>query len=102
MDNKKQVDLSKYEINGDRWVAIHPIEYPPKEKIKTGKETRIRTFVKTLIWRTIASINAAIGIYWLTGDLNKSIKLGIGIQISGLILYYIYERYWNDISWGRE
>ena len=71
-------------------------------KAKALKETHKRTLVKTLAWRVVAGINAAAGIYYLTGDLVQSINVGVLIQVTGFFIYYAYERYWNSVSWGIE
>jgi uncharacterized membrane protein len=55
-------------------------------------ETQLRTTVKTIIWRLICILVLA---YW-TG-LGGSIL----INIFFMTLYYIHERIWLRISWGR-
>jgi uncharacterized membrane protein len=64
-------------------------------------ETKKRSFLKSIIWRIIATINGILGALLFTHNLNQSIKIGIFANITGFILYYFHERFWNKIQWGR-
>lgn len=63
------------------------------------KETKKRTLVKTIIWRIIATLNSfAI----LTINLKDNLKSAILMNITGFIIYYFFERIFNNIKWGKE
>jgi uncharacterized membrane protein len=58
--------------------------------------------VKTVAWRVIASSLGLIYFYAVTRDVTKTFEaVGITTVIS-MIAYYLHERAWNAISWGRE
>ncbi len=63
--------------------------------------TKTRSFFKTLTWRAIATLVTVILVYAFTGKL--SISLGVGaLEISSkIVLYYLHERAWNRIKFGR-
>ena len=64
------------------------------------KETHLRTLIKSIIWRIIATLTTILFAYIFTKDINKSWKLGIIDSIFKFILYYIYERLFIRIKWG--
>ncbi|RLF22294.1 MAG: hypothetical protein DRN15_09510 [Thermoprotei archaeon] len=64
-------------------------------------ESHKRTLVKTLCWR-ISGILLSILLTWImTGSLMLGAQLGIAYNIIRAIQYYITERAWNRIQWGR-
>jgi adenylylsulfate kinase len=57
--------------------------------------------MKAITWRFIATFIGMAIIFWLTGDLKLSgIVGGLDIVLK-LIAYYVHERIWARISWGR-
>jgi uncharacterized membrane protein len=65
-------------------------------------EKKIRSIVKSIVWRILATVNGFIVAYLFLSNINQSLKISIIANISGLILYYIHERIWNKIDWQRE
>ena len=65
------------------------------------KDTRIRSIIKALSWRIIATIVIAlfVGIYTHKWDIAATI--GGSTFVINLILYYFHERIWEHITWGR-
>jgi uncharacterized membrane protein len=60
---------------------------------------RTRSLVKTLTWRTVATIDTFIITWWITGKLNWAISIA-GIEvITKMFLYYGHERVWTNIRW---
>lgn len=63
------------------------------------RETNTRSWTKSILWRLIATANSfTILILALT---NKPLANAIYMNITGLFVYYVYERIWNNISWGK-
>jgi hypothetical protein len=61
-------------------------------------ETKKRTIVKSATWRLIATANSfAI----LSVGLNHNLYSAILMNITGFIIYYIFERIFNKIQWGK-
>lgn len=65
------------------------------------RETRKRSMVKAVIYRIICLLFSVIVPYLLTGDLGFSISFGVMYSTILIIVYYLYERVWNLIGWGR-
>ena len=65
-------------------------------------ETNKRSLVKTITWRLTGSGATFLIAYVMTGNLAIAGVIGITQMISNTVLYYIHERMWNKIKWGRE
>ena len=72
-------------------------------------ELRRRTIVKSLLWRLIGIVWTWVGAYFillLTPQRFRSASLmATAIVIyhhsTRMIMYYLYERIWSNICWGR-
>lgn len=67
-----------------------------------NSETVKRTTVKTISWRLTGSGATFLISYAMTGNLIASGSIAIVQMISNTILYFIHERIWNKIHWGRK
>ncbi len=65
-------------------------------------ESSIRSIVKTITWRITGSLATFLISYWITGNLTMSSTIAIIQVTANTILYYLHERVWNKISWGRK
>jgi uncharacterized membrane protein len=65
-------------------------------------DTPIRSVVKTVSWRLTGSGATFLIAFILTGNFAIAGVIGITQMISNSILYYIHERLWNNIKWGRK
>ena len=63
-------------------------------------ENPVRSLLKTICWRIIASFTTVLLIFIFTGDHILSLGIGFLEMITKLIAYYIHERVWNKIGWG--
>jgi uncharacterized membrane protein len=64
-------------------------------------ETKTRTAVKAVVWRIIATLITWGTAYYYTRKLSESIELTIVAALIGIAAYYVYERVWNRIQWGK-
>ena len=64
-------------------------------------ESSRRSLVKTITWRLSGSA-ATFTIAWLiSGDLSVAGPIAVVQQVFNTALYYVHERIWNEIHWGR-
>lgn len=61
-----------------------------------------RSIVKSLTWRVFSFFLTVIIIYAYTKNIKQAVGVGAGIDIIKMILYYIHERIWNKVKFGRE
>ncbi len=63
-------------------------------------DTIVRSTVKAITWRLLATVTLGIIVYIFTENLSFALGIG-GIDIiAKLLLYIIHERAWNKFSWG--
>lgn len=57
--------------------------------------------MKTLSWRVVATLTTFGLVYAFTGELTVAASVG-GIEVfAKLLLYYLHERGWNAVGWGK-
>jgi len=64
-------------------------------------ETHSRSLAKALSYRILGSITTAAMFYALSGQLMLSLGAGALDIVLKLGLYFLHERIWNHISFGR-
>ncbi|MBI36130.1 MAG: hypothetical protein CL568_00925 [Alphaproteobacteria bacterium] len=64
-------------------------------------ETKKRSLLKTITWRSFVFLYWAVFGYIATGSVTNAGIFGLGSIIPSFF-YYVHERFWNKISWGRE
>tara|TARA_R100001594_G_C3857729_1_gene220106 strand:+ start:270 stop:458 length:189 start_codon:yes stop_codon:yes gene_type:complete len=60
------------------------------------KDSKRRSFSKTVSWRTVAVINSYVVL--AMAFTNSPLWNAIVMNIFGAILYYVHERVWNKIE----
>lgn len=64
-------------------------------------QTHRRSIVKAASYRVFATTTVFAIAYLFTGSLAPAAKIGLTAAIAKTTLYYLWERVWNRISWGR-
>ena len=65
-------------------------------------ETKTRTLVKTVVWRIIATLLTWAVVYIFTGSITGSLEITLVAAAVSMLAYYVHERVWNVIKWGKE
>ena len=60
-----------------------------------------RSFTKGVIWEFISFIIAIIIAYLIYGDLPNSIRFALFLTVIKIPFYFIHERIWKTIKWGK-
>jgi uncharacterized membrane protein len=64
-------------------------------------ETKRRSIIKAITWRTLGTIDTIVIAYVLTGEIKTALSIG-GIEVfTKMMLYFFHERVWNTIKWGK-
>ncbi len=66
-----------------------------------AKDARARSVVKSVTFRVIVVISDLVVIFLITHRVDQTIALTILTNIASTVLYYLHERVWNVVSWGR-
>lgn len=68
--------------------------------MKEGKESHIRSILKTISWRIIATTTTVTIAYFIFGDITNALKVG-GIEFfAKMVIYYLHERAWQAVPYG--
>jgi len=64
--------------------------------------TKRRTLAKSITWRLIAIAVTFIVGFVMTGSWQFAVSLSLISNLINFVLYYIHERFWLKINWGRK
>jgi adenylylsulfate kinase len=60
-----------------------------------------RSLVKGIFWEGFSFIITLIAIYFVYGNLAFSLKFTLALSLVKIALFFIHERVWKDIRWGK-
>ena len=63
------------------------------------EETRVRSLTKTVSWRCCAVLNS-FSILMMTPT-SHPLTNALAMNVTGFLVFYLFERIWNQIKWGR-
>ena len=63
--------------------------------------SKMRSILKALTWRIAASTITLISAILITSNLDWTKSIVIYEFINGILIYYVHERIWNRVNWGR-
>ncbi len=64
-------------------------------------ESPLRSIVKAVTWQVLGLITMTALAYVATGDLASAGGLALGAAATSLVFFFLHERVWALISWGR-
>jgi uncharacterized membrane protein len=67
----------------------------------SGLDTPKRSIAKSISWRILAGIITACVALFMTGQLAFAAKIGLADTTVKLLIYFVHERIWNRINYGR-
>jgi uncharacterized membrane protein len=65
-------------------------------------DSTIRSVAKTISWRVTGSGATFLISYIVSGNLTVAGTIAVIQLTANTILYFIHERIWNKISWGKK
>lgn len=65
------------------------------------KVTKARSFVKSLSYRIWGTLSSWAVVYLITGKGSLATLVAFWETVIKVVIYYIHERGWNAINWGR-
>ena len=66
------------------------------------KVTKARSFLKSLTYRIFGTLSSWAVVYVITGKGSLATLVAFWETIVKVAIYYIHERVWNGITWGRK
>ena len=64
-------------------------------------DTTTRTLIKTITWRIIATVASLIIAFLISNDWKVAGSIASIQVIIHTVLYYLHERLWINIRWGK-
>lgn len=81
---------------------LHTLFQQQKFERKWGlNETHTRSIAKAISWRITGTVDTFIISWIITGELTLAGAIAFTEVVTKVILYWLHERGWNKISWGR-
>ncbi len=65
------------------------------------EETRKRSIIKSVTFRILVVVADLVVIYALTRKFVDTIAITVATNVASTIFYFLHERVWNAIHWGR-
>ena len=65
-----------------------------------GKESKVRSALKGLSWRIIATLTIILIVYVKTGEIESALEIGAIEFVVKYLLYFAHERAWAQIPLG--
>ncbi|EDP98099.1 DUF2061 domain-containing protein [Kordia algicida OT-1] len=70
-------------------------------KTDVHSEKPLRSFVKSISWRVIGTLDTVLISWLITGTLTMAFAIGSIEMLTKMVLYFFHERLWNTIKWGK-
>ena len=86
---------------GDSSKSEFPIREIARKWLASASDTSQRSFVKALSWRILGSIDTTVLALLFTHNLAISAAIGGTEILTKIVLYYVHERVWTRISFGK-
>jgi uncharacterized membrane protein len=64
-------------------------------------ETHVRSMAKAISWRAVATLTTMFLVFMFTRNLIVSGGVGLTEVFLKIVIYYLHERAWNVINFGR-
>jgi len=72
-----------------------------KDLNATVRDRPLRSIIKSITWRVVGTIDTITLSYFITGRINVALSIGSFEVITKMILYFLHERLWAVVRWGR-
>ena len=64
-------------------------------------ESHYRSIVKAITWRAGGTVVTFAVAWFITGNFDFSLKIGMLDTIVKIGVFYLHERFWNRLNFGR-
>ncbi|MEX0940896.1 MAG: DUF2061 domain-containing protein [Candidatus Babeliales bacterium] len=65
------------------------------------KEIQLRSVIKSISWRLLGTVTLLVLSYFFTQSFIMATKISIIDIVSNIVMYFLHERVWNQVNWGR-
>lgn len=72
----------------------------PTEEECLDRESRIRSLLKAVSYRLIGTLTTALVAWFVTGNVQAALTIGVAESVLKLGVYYAHERAWQMVPRG--
>ncbi|MEX0829374.1 MAG: DUF2061 domain-containing protein [Nitrospirales bacterium] len=65
-------------------------------------ETHLRSIVKGMSWRVIATLVTTAVVWFISGEVAMALFAGLSDSLVKIGLFWGHERLWQRVEWGRK
>ena len=78
--------------------------FKPEESFQEVRNTEkaSRSIVKAFSWRIVGTIDTIVISWFITGEIEMALSIGLIEVVTKMLLYFFHERIWNIIKWGKQ
>ncbi len=69
--------------------------------LKFAPNSHLRSLAKAVSWRVVGSLDTFILSMIVTGNGRYAVSIASAEAVTKIVLYYLHERGWRRIKWGR-
>ena len=73
-----------------------------EEHCSGDMENHVRSFLKSVSFRLIATLTTVVLVFVFTGEIAVSLQVGSVEFFAKIVVYYFHERLWNTFGFGRK
>jgi uncharacterized membrane protein len=66
-----------------------------------GPNSHLRSWAKAVSWRLVGSADTFLLSLIVTGNTSYAISIASAEAVTKIVLYYVHERIWRRVAWGR-
>jgi uncharacterized membrane protein len=66
-----------------------------------SREGHGRSFIKAVSWRTVGTLDTFVISFFVTGKVTIAGSIASIEIVTKILIYYLHERAWTMIPWGR-
>ena len=60
-----------------------------------------RSLIKGVVWEGFSFIITLVAVFLIYGDIRLSLKFSLGLTLVKMIFFFIHERAWKNVRWGK-
>jgi len=95
------LEMSHFEQRQSRDTDVSKYNSQSKKGRKMALETHARAWAKSLVWRAVGIVLLGFISWTITHSWKEMTTITVFFHGIRVILYYIHERLWERIGWGR-
>jgi uncharacterized membrane protein len=82
-------------------IALYYLHERMWRLFRWAPNARLRSLAKALSWRLVGSIDTFTLSFLVTGSARYAVSIASGEALTKIALYYMHERVWRKVAWGR-